>query len=124
MVPLTKGLTTALSVEPPTIAVTPPGDDVTVKRVIGRPPVEAGGVQLTVALVLPAVATTFVGGPGAVGGRTVTPLEGVDGALVPIPFVAVTVNVYVVFGTRPVTTTPVADGPALAAGAAGEGVTV
>ena len=89
---MVSGLTGALNVEPPTFAVTLPGDDVTVNPVMGLSPVLAGGVQLTVAFLSPAVAITLVGGPGAVGGRTVTALEGVDAALVPTPFVAVTVN--------------------------------
>ena len=58
---------------------------------MGLPPFEAGGVKLTVACALPAVAVTFVGAPGTVAG--VTWLEGPDGAPVPMAFVAVTVNV-------------------------------
>jgi hypothetical protein len=39
---------------------------VTVYEVTGAPPSEAGGVNVTVAVPSPAVATTFVGGCGAV----------------------------------------------------------
>ena len=58
---------------------------------MGLPPFEAGGVKLTVACALPAVAVTFVGAPGTVTG--VTWLEGADAGPVPIALVAVTVNV-------------------------------
>jgi hypothetical protein len=48
------------------VAIMLPGFDVTVKPVISLPPSFAGGVNDTVAWVLPAVATTAVGTPGAV----------------------------------------------------------
>lgn len=47
------------------VAVIPPGLDVTVYCVMGYPPVDAGAVKLTVAVVLPATAETAVGVPGA-----------------------------------------------------------
>jgi hypothetical protein len=58
--------------------------------VIGAPPSEEGGVKLTVANALPAVALTAVGAPGTV--RGVTPLAGGDAGPVPAAFVAATVN--------------------------------
>lgn len=47
-------------------AVKAPGVDVTVYEVIGLPPLDAGGLKLTVAWPLPAVAVAAVGAPGAV----------------------------------------------------------
>jgi hypothetical protein len=44
-----------------------PGDDVTVYEVIDAPPFEAGAVNETEALALPAVAVPMVGAPGTVG---------------------------------------------------------
>jgi hypothetical protein len=48
------------------VAVWPPEDEVTVYEVIGLPPLEAGGVKLTVACAFPATAVTLVGAPGTV----------------------------------------------------------
>jgi len=73
------------------LAVIPPGDDVTVYSVIGEPPVEAGGVNVTVACALPAVAVPIVGAPGRLA--NVTLFEGADAGPVPAAFVAVTVKV-------------------------------
>ena len=58
---------------------------------IGLPPLETGGVKLTVASALPAVAVPMVGAPGTVQG--VTLLDDDDGELVPAALVAVTTNV-------------------------------
>ena len=58
---------------------------------IALPPLEAGGVNLTVACALPAVAVPMVGAPGAALG--VTLLDDADGKLVPAALVAVTLNV-------------------------------
>jgi hypothetical protein len=55
------------------------------------PPFDAGGVKMTVARALPAVAVTAVGAPGTVSG--VTGVEGPEGKPVPTAFVAVTVKV-------------------------------
>ncbi len=55
------------------------------------PPLEAGGVQLTVAWPIPAVAVTLVGAPGRAAG--VTALEGAEVGLVPTALVAVTVKI-------------------------------
>lgn len=44
-------------------AVIPPGDDVTVYPVMADPPFDAGGVKVTVACALPAVAVPMVGVP-------------------------------------------------------------
>jgi hypothetical protein len=68
--------------------------------VIGDPPVD-DAVKLTVACPLPPVALTFVGALGVVAG--VTELLVPEIKPVPIAFVAVTVNVYVVPFVRPVT---------------------
>jgi hypothetical protein len=73
------------------VAVIPPGFEVTVKPVIALAPFEAGGVKLTVAWALPAVALTPVGGPGTLEG--VTLFEALEAGPVPAAFVAVTVNV-------------------------------
>jgi hypothetical protein len=62
-----------------------------VYEVIADPPSDAGAVHDTVAWELPAVAVTPVGAPGAVAG--VTGDDAVDALDVPMPFVAVTVNV-------------------------------
>ena len=67
------------------------GLDVTMYEVMGLPPFAAGGVKLTVACALPAVAVTPVGAPGTVAG--VTLLEGLDAGPVPIALVAFTVKV-------------------------------
>jgi hypothetical protein len=73
------------------VAVMLPGLEVTVYEVIALPPFEAGGVKLTVAWALPAVAVPIVGAPGTVAG--VTLLEAADAGPVPIALVAFTVNV-------------------------------
>jgi hypothetical protein len=49
-----------------------------------------GALKLIVACVLVAVAVTEVGAPGSVAG--VTEFDALDGVLVPITFVAITVN--------------------------------
>ncbi len=64
---------------------------VTVYLVIALPPLLDGAVQLTVADPLPAVAVTPVGAPGRLFG--VTALDGDEAGLVPVEFVADTVNV-------------------------------
>jgi hypothetical protein len=58
---------------------------------IGEPPLEAGGVKVTVACVFPAVAGPIVGGPGTAAG--VTLFDDADAGPVPTALVAVTVNV-------------------------------
>ena len=61
---------------------------------IAEPPLEAGGVKLTVAWPLPAVAVAPVGAPGAVGGEPgVTWFDAADAAPGPAAFVATTVKV-------------------------------
>lgn len=72
------------------VAVIPPGVETTVYPVIGLPPFD-GAVKLTVACALPGTAFTAVGAPGRVAGIAL--LEGLDAALVPTAFVAVTLNV-------------------------------
>ena len=60
-------------------------------EVIVAPPLSTGGVNVTVTSPLPRVAVPIVGAPGTVNG--VTELLALDAALVPTPFVAVTVKV-------------------------------
>jgi len=83
-----------IGLDPPE-AVTPPGVEVTVYEVIGLPPSDAGGLKLTVAWPLPAVAVAPVGAPGAVaaGAVGVTLFEGADSGPLPTLLVAWTVNV-------------------------------
>jgi hypothetical protein len=101
-VPLTRPITVQPSVA--VVQVAPPGDAVTVYPVIDLPPLLTGAVHETAAEALPGVADTDVGTPGAVAG--VTAELGADGALVPAPLVAVTVKVYGVPLTRPLTEQP------------------
>ena len=84
-------LTVAVNVEPLTVAVAPPGDDVTAYDVIALPPLLDGAHQLTDAELSAGVADTPVGAPGALPG--VTAADGADAAPIPTLFVAVTVNV-------------------------------
>src|ERR1700693_1621291 len=91
----------------------PPGALVTVELVIGLGPGSTGGVQLTLADPIPAVAVAPVGGwgaPGVVVGTTA--LEGADGGPVPAVLVAVTVKGEETPGVKPLT---VVDGPAVEA---------
>ena len=81
----------AVRVDGVDVATTLSGFEVTVYRMIGLPPSEAGALQLTVAWPFPATAVTPVGGSGGSGG--VTALEGADGRLVPTALVAVTAKV-------------------------------
>ncbi len=71
---------------------------------IVAPPVLAGAFQLIVARALPAVAVTLCGGLGVV--RGVMLADAVLGMLGPVPFVAMTVNVYGVPFVRSVTVQP------------------
>jgi hypothetical protein len=66
-----------------------------------KPPVAAGGVNMTVAWAFPGVALTPVGAPGSAAG--VTGLEAAEGRLFPAAFVAVTLKVYWVPLVSPVT---------------------
>jgi len=68
--------------------------------VIEEPPFDTGAVKEIVACPLPLTATIFVGASGIVAG--VIELLVLDEILVPIEFVAVTVNVYAVPFARPV----------------------
>ena len=72
---------------------TPAMDGVTVYDVIAEPPFP-GADQETVADAFRPVAETPVGAPGAVGAAGVTVFDAVDTGPVPMPLVAVTVNVY------------------------------
>jgi hypothetical protein len=62
---------------------------------------ELGALQLTRAVVFPAVAETDVGLPGTVAGTTAA--DALDPGPVPAPLVAVTVNVYLSPLVRPET---------------------
>jgi hypothetical protein len=84
------------------VAVMLPGDEVTVYKVIGEPPLDAGAFQVMLACPFPAVATTPAGELGTVTG--VMEFDDPDAGLVPTLSVAVTVNVYSVPLVRPVST--------------------
>jgi hypothetical protein len=89
------------------VQVKPPGDEVTVKPVSGRPPLFDGAVKETVAA--PAVVTdadTAVGASGTVAG--ITALDAADADEVKRPLFAVALNVYGVPFVNPVTTQLVA----------------
>jgi hypothetical protein len=58
---------------------------------IVEPPSLAGGLNATTTCALPRVTPVIVGAPGTAAGTTGT--DGVDGLLVPIALVAVTVHV-------------------------------
>jgi hypothetical protein len=99
-VPLVKPVT-VIGEEAP-VPVSPPGVDVTVYPVIAVPPLLAGAVNVTEASKLdPAVAVPIVGAPGTL--HVVILLLAELAALVPMAFVAVTVNVYAVPVVRPET---------------------
>jgi hypothetical protein len=92
---------------PVPVCVTPPGLQLTVYPVIGEPPLEAGAVKLTVACPSPPRALTPAGAPGTElpppGAVGATPLDGADGAPIPVLLLARTVHVYAVPFVRPVT---------------------
>ena len=88
-VPFVKPVTVAEV--PAVVAVTLPGEEVTVYCVIDAPPSDAGAVQDTVASALPPVTDTPVGAPGTVAG--VTEFDASEEGPVPIELVAVTVKV-------------------------------
>jgi hypothetical protein len=73
------------------VAVRPSGVLTTRYSKMLFPPFVVGGRKLTVASVLPGTAVADRGAPGIV--NVVTAFEGAEAALVPIEFVAVTVNV-------------------------------
>ena len=73
------------------VAVWPPMLEVTVYPVMGEPPSKAGADQETLALLSPIAAATLVGASGTVAG--VIELLALDGVLVPVELVAVTVKV-------------------------------
>jgi hypothetical protein len=77
---------------PDRVPVFPPGLDVAVYFVIGVPPLDAGAVNATVAVVFPVTVTAPMPGfPGVV--NVVTEGDWSEASEVPTPFVAVTVNV-------------------------------
>ena len=84
------------------VAVMLPGSEVTVYKVIGEPPLDAGAFQVMLACPFPAVATIPVGGLGMVTG--VMEFDDPDAGLVPMLSVAMTVKVYSVPLVRPVST--------------------
>ena len=76
------------------VDVLPPGFEVTVYETMGLPPLEAGGVKMTIACAFPAIAATPVGAPGTVITSTgVTPLDGLEAGPIPTALVALTVKV-------------------------------
>jgi hypothetical protein len=87
-------------------------------------PLSAGGIQLTVALSMPAVAVTFVGGVGIVGALGVTGTDGADGLLGPLALSAVTVKVYEVPLTSGLTSVLNVDPPTWTTTPPGDEVTV
>ena len=99
-VPLVRPVTVT-EVAPDVVAVAPPGAAVTVYPVIGEPPLLTGAVHDTTATPFPAEAVTAAGAPGTVLG--VTAADAADAGEIPVALVAVTVNVYAVPLTRPVT---------------------
>jgi hypothetical protein len=82
---------TVADVAPVVVALSPPGDAVTVYPVIADPPLLVGAVHDTTAEALPAAATAPVGAPGTVLGVTAALAN--DAGDVPAALAAVTVNV-------------------------------
>ena len=76
---------------PVVVAVTPPGDEITVYSVMALPPLEAGAVHETNAWRSPGTADTPMGGSGTVAG--VTKFDTLEAGLVPRELVAVIVKV-------------------------------
>jgi hypothetical protein len=76
------------------VAVNPPMLEVTVYLIIDEPPSDEGALNEIVASPFPRTAVTPVGASGTVAG--VTELLVAEAELVPIAFVAFTVNVYAV----------------------------
>jgi hypothetical protein len=99
-VPLARPVIVAV-LTPFVLAVTPPGDAVTVYPVMAEPPLLTGAVHDTTAWAFPGVAVTAIGAPGTVVG--VTAALGIEASELPAALAAVTVNVYAVPLTRPVT---------------------
>lgn len=64
-VPGASPLIVAVTDVPGTVRVAPPGDAVMIYEVIVDPPVDDGGVHVSVASFVPAMAVTPVGAPGA-----------------------------------------------------------
>src|SRR3954464_13067919 len=89
-VPWVRPATVAL-VAPMTLAVRPPGEEVTVYPVMALPPLDAGAVQLTLACALPAVAVTPVGAPGTPRGTIAA--DGADADPAPAALLAKTIKV-------------------------------
>ena len=93
---------------PTTVGIPPAGLEVTVYAVMALPPSDNGADHETLAWVSPAVAETAGGAPGAVATASgVTLFDAAEAGLLPLPFSAVTENVYAVPLTRPVTVTVV-----------------
>jgi hypothetical protein len=75
------------------VAVIPSGAEVTVYETIGLPPSLGGGVKLTSAPWFRGDGTGAAGWLGTVAGLGVTAFDAVDGWLVPLALVAITVTV-------------------------------
>ena len=99
-VPLVRPVTVAV-IPMIVLKLAPPGDAVTVYPVIAEPPLLTGAVHDTTAWAFPGVAVTAIGAPGTVLG--VTAALGIEASELPATLAAVTVNVYAVPLTRPVT---------------------
>jgi hypothetical protein len=69
-VPLVSPVNVAVSVEPLTVTISPPGLAITLYSVITDPPLDAGAAHVTSACVLPPVAVTLVGVSVTVTGLT------------------------------------------------------
>ena len=102
--PLVKPVTVQVTAGEIAEQVRLPGVDVTVYVVIAEPPVETGAVHETEAAPLAWAATVAVGKVGALETPELTAVaEAADLGLVPVAFEAVTVNVYAVPSTSPLT---------------------
>ena len=98
-VPFVRPVTT-MGDDAPDTSIPAGDDDTTLYLVIAEPPLDAGAVKETVACPFPLVAVPIVGAPGAVASNT-DPVVATGPS--PTEFCAVTVNVYVVPVTTPLT---------------------
>lgn len=121
-VPFAKPLTVAVVAPAAALATMPLGVDVMVKPVMTEPPLTAGAVHATTAVVSPGVALTLVGASGTVIG--VTGFDAADGVPPPTPLIAATVNVNVDPLVSPATVTLVSAAPAEAVIPPGDAVIV
>ena len=85
---------------------------------ISAPPLEDGGLHVTLAELLPAVADTLVGAPGGTGGAGVTAFDGADAGPADTPLTATTEKVYEVPLVSPLMIAEVGGGDPLSTRAA------